>query len=316
MDSTTYSHEFDAAEVARSTLACLSQSDNNQVHEVHIGRMREIWSRFDHAPESVKFALKHLSFLREAEHLGHGYWLPAPTRTVPLTDGKSIVVSIAPTMELERHFPSVKRAGLGRVVETSQAHQISTQSIDSWLGRSILDARSWVDMLIDSATSELNASILSPDLEVFSVKTARSGAIQRRSTPTWVVPPDPRMITWRGLSLFRSKLGEKHHRYFLGEISENQRILEGPQVKDNLTLQYGLAAIIGRPLTTLLKKQSGSFQIDLPLIPPVSLKRLLLALCVDTPMRAKSSWLCLQPSCEALISGVVESLGSEIVIYE
>ncbi len=315
MDS-ALSQELDAIELARSALACLSLTNNDTVHETHVGRMRELWSRYDHAPDSIKLALKHLTQLREAEHLGHGYWLPTPTRTVSLTCDTSLIVSIAPTSELQRHFPSAKRAGLGRLVSSTQTANLPSQSIDSWLGSYSFDGGDWAKLVVESSASELSASILTSDTEAFSIKKYSGGDSKGRVTPTWVTPSDRQVLAWNGISLFRSKLGEKNHRYFLGRLTRNQGILEGPQIEDNLSLQYGLASILGKPLTTFIRKQEGAFQLDLPLIPPLPLRRLLMALCIKPLMSPKSIWLCHQPNCEQIISSVMEKLGSEIVVYE
>ncbi len=314
--SLALSQDFDATEVVRSALACLSLSSNNTVHETHVGRMRDLWSRYDHAPDSIKLALKHLTQLREAEHLGHGYWLPTPTRTVPLTCDTSLIVSIAPTSELQRHFPSAKRAGLGRLVSATQTANLPSQSIDSWLGSYSFNGGDWAKLVVESSANELSASILTSDTEAFSIKKYRGGNSRGRVTPAWVTPSDHRVLAWNGISLFRSKLGEKNHRYFLGRLTRNQGILEGPQIEDNLSLQYGLASIIGEPLTIFVHKREGAFQLDLPLIPPLPLRRLLMALCIKPPMAPKSIWLCPQPNCELIISSVMGKLGSEIVVYE
>lgn len=315
MDS-SFLPESDQIEVARSTLACLCQMTGNTIHEIHINRIQDIWSRSDFPPQFMKDALEDVKTLREVEHLGKGYWLPTPTRLVSLNSDTSLLVSTAPTTELQRHFSSVRRAGLGRLVATTQVSHLPMQSMKSWRGASDLDTAASVRTLITLARNDFHPSILTPDIEAFSVKPTKSVISSSRRIPAWVSIKDRQMLAWTGVSLFRSRLSAKRHRYFLGKLTSKREFLEGPAILDNLSMQYGLASLLGKPLTVFIRKQANSFQINLPLMTPITVRRLLKALC-EAPLNSFGySWICHQFECEPTITLALQNLGSEIVTYE
>lgn len=308
--------KFDPVEVVRGTVASLSVTTERAVHEMHIGRIQRIFSRTGLPSQALKRALEDISALREAEYLGKGYWLPAPTRAVSLDDDTSLLVSIAPTTELQRHFSSVRRAGLGRLVATAQVSHLPSQSLKSWRGTGNFDTVTWVRTLITSATNNFRPSIASADLEAFSVKSARHVTPSPRRKPVWLPITDRRVSAWNGVILFRSRLGPNSYRYFLGKLTSSRVLLEGPAVADNLSLQYGLASLLGEPLTVSTSSQADSMRVTLPLAAPRSVRRVLSALCEEYPKTFGYVWFCHKTECWTTVTSALQYLGCEVANHE
>lgn len=306
---------FDPIEIVRGAVASLSVA-TDVVLETNIGRIQEIFSRTELPSQSLKQALEDISALREAEHIGKGYWLPTPTRVVVLDDDISLLVSIAPTTELQRHFSSVRRAGLGRLVATAQVSHLPTQSLKSWRGTNDVDTVDWTRTQIQLIKNNLSPSIAPPDLEFFSVKSASPQSHRPRREPAWFSITDRRIPAWKDVYLFRTKLAPNHFRYFLGKLTSSRVLLEGPVVPDPLSLQYGLASLLGKPLTISIRLQANSMCIRLPLTAPRSVRRLLTALCEVEPKTFGYVWLCHKAECWPTVKFALQNLGCEITDYE
>src|SRR5262245_60852873 len=97
--------QIDRLEFARGALSALSFVSPDTAREVHVNKLHD---QFDRAAIAhvLAEALGTLQFLREAEPLDGGYWIPAPTRAVPLDEELSLLIGIQPTDELRRHFAS------------------------------------------------------------------------------------------------------------------------------------------------------------------------------------------------------------------
>lgn len=307
---------FDPVEVVRGAVALLSVTSERIVHETNIGRIQEICSRTEIPSHTLKRALDDISALREVEHLGNGYWLPTPTRAVVLDEDTSLLVSIAPTTELQRNFPSVRRVGLGRLVATAQVSHLPTQSLKSWRGSRDLDTPTWAHTQIQSATNDFRPSIAPADLEAFSVKIASHASHTARREPAWLSISNRRVAAWNGVSLFRTRLGPNQYRYFLGKLTRSRALLEGPAVADSLSMQYGLASLLGAPLTVLTRSQANLIVVTLPLTVPRLVRRLLSALFEVDPKRFGYVWLCRQPECWPTVKSALQELGCEIANHE
>lgn len=307
---------LDPVEVVRGAVASLSVTSERIVHETNIGRIQAICSRTELPSHTLKRALDDISALREVEHLGDGYWLPTPTRAVSLDDDTSLLVSIAPTTELQRNFPSVRRVGLGRLVATAQVSHLPTQSLKSWRGSRDLDTPTWAHTQIQSATNDFRPSIAPADLEAFSVKIASHASHTARREPAWLSISNRRVAAWNGVSLFRTRLGPNQYRYFLGKLTRSRALLEGPAVADSLSMQYGLASLLGAPLTVLTRSQANLIIVTLPLTVPRLVRRLLSALFEVDPKRFGYVWLCRQPECWPTVKSALQELGCEIASHE
>jgi hypothetical protein len=306
--------KFDALELARGALAALSYVSPTVSRDVHVTRLRD---KFDKAgiAESMHEALATMQFLREAEALDGGYWTPAPTRAVALTDQTCLLVGVPPTLELRRHFEGVRRAGSGRVVAASRAARLPHQPLESWNGADGRGAMTWAELSTHAAADQLAPSIAVDGLETFGT---RSFVVRgtRRSEPAWLAAGEPGACTWGGVGLYRARTGTARHRYFFGKYDKTSRFFEGPLAKDSLRVQYGLAALQGRPLTIEIWSGQGAARIALPLGAPIPVRRLLTALCEADPKSFGRRWTCCVPELLPALRASLEDLECETVDHE
>lgn len=298
---------LDPLEVARSALCVASYQAQDESQEVHIGKLL---GHFDRVGLAASDALQILWFLREAESLKGGYWIPAPTRVVRLTDGVCLIVGIHPTDELRRHFPSVRRAGAGRVVAPRDVVDVPTQSLASWRGADGLTAPAWAQQTIGAAASQLVPSIVDGELEVFAVRPRSS-----RSAPeaVWTKAGDGG-CEFRGTQFLRIRTAPRKHRYFLGRYRNKEVLLEGPAVSDAVRLQFGLAALAGQPLKPALTALNGTVLVNLPISAPTALRRLLVALCVEEERSFGRRWACNVEECQPVLRAALADLsGGEML---
>lgn len=297
---------LDPLEVARSALCVSSYQAQDESQEVHIGRLL---GHFDRVGLAASDALRTLWFLREAESLEGGYWIPAPTRVVRLTDDACLIVGIHPTDELRRHFPSVRRAGAGRVVAPRDVAAVPMQSLASWQGADGLSAATWTQQTIGAAAGQLVPSASDGEIEVFAVRprSARGAA-----EAVWTKAGDGG-CEFRGTQFLRVRTAPTRHRYFLGRYRHKEALLEGPAVSDIARLQFGLAALAGQALRPTLTASNGTTMVILPISAPTALRRLLVALCVEEQRSFGRRWVCKVEECQPVLLAALDDLwGGEI----
>ena len=305
---------IDPLEFARGTLSSLSYVATDTAHETHITRLHDQFDRAGIAA-SMADALGTLHFLREAEPLDGGYWIPAPTRVVELGCDPSLFVGVHPTAELHRHFGSARRAGAGRVVDAGEGAGLLRQSLASWRGHDGSDASTWARTTIDLAMHQFAPSIVSDGLEAFGT-TFGKGAAARHREPAWLEAGNSAACTWRGVGLFRARTSATRHRYFLGEHRSKTAFLEGSPARDSLRMQFGLAALQDQALTIKMVSSQGAVSISLPLGAPAVLRRLLVALC-DADMRSFGRiWTCRDPKYLPALRAALQELECETAYYE
>jgi hypothetical protein len=298
----------DPIELARGVLSAVCFVNIGKSREVHVTKLSRY---FDRAGVVSVDALKTLSFLREAESLESGYWIPAPTRTVPLSDEIGLIVAVQPTEELKRHFSCAQRAGQGRIIRITEVANLPTQPLKSWREADGLSAAEWAQSAVKDALNNLAPSVGDGDLQVFGLKP-RSGLANRWETH-WVRPGDASVCDWQGVSLFRTRTGQFKHRYFLGRHRGTTGFLEGPTIRDYSRMQYGLAALNGRPFLTEMTVVNGVIDINLPLSPPTSIKRLLTALCDEDRRAFGRTWHCRIGECESTLYNSLKELSGEVL---
>lgn len=232
---------IDPLEFARGTLCSLSFVATDTARETHVTRLQD---RFDRAGIAASMAdtLGTLQFLREAEPLDGGYWIPAPTRVVVLGGKPCLLVGVHPTAELRRHFGSARRAGVGRVVDADEVAGLPRQSLAAWRGHDGNDASTWARTTIKLAMQRFAPSVVGDGLEAFGTRTSKDFAGHHRE-PAWLRVGDSAACAWRGVGLFRSKTSATRYRYFLGRHQSESVFLEGPPAREPLRMQFGLAAL-------------------------------------------------------------------------
>ena len=306
-DSAFASVGLDPLEVARGAIATASYVAIDISREVHNS---SLLAHFDRAGVAGAEALRTLSFLREVESLDGGYWIPAPTRAVRLTGGTSLVIGTQPTDELRRHFPSIRRAGMGRIADSAETSFLPTQARASWQGVDGLNAGAWAKSVIDSARDGFALSIAEDGLEVFGTKPRRGATDEWDSA--WGPADDDNASRWHGVSLFRTRTTQSKHRYFLGRCERASAFFEGPPIYNLSRMQFGLAALQGHPLRPLLTLADGIASIRLPLSPPTALRRLLVALCTEDQGSYGRRWSCDISACVPTLRDALEELSGEV----
>lgn len=303
--------KVDPLEIARGALCVASYESINVSREVHITKLL---GHFDRAGIAGTAALKTLWFLREAESLDEGYWIPAPTRSVHLGDELCLVVGIQTTDELRRHFPSVRRAGSARVADASEVSSLPTQSLASWRGFDGLDSARWAQSVIESSSDTFAPSLGADELEVFGIRPY-GGSIDGRD-PVWVRPGEGNVCTWRGVSLFRARTGQAKHRHFLGRYKGKSAFLEGPPVHEVSRMQFGLSALQGQTLRSIRATTNGIDSIRLPLSPPTALRRMLVALCDEDHRSFGRTWFCRTAACMPPLLEALKDISGEALQHE
>lgn len=302
---------LDPLEFARGALCSTSFVATDAARETHVARLQNLFERAGLAA-SMADSLGTMQFLREAEPLGGGYWVPAPVRTVDLGPNCRLLVGPQPTSELQRHFAGVRRAGAGRVINHGGVLELPRQSLAAWRGSNGSDACTWTQSAVDSALKQLAPSLVTDGLEVFGTRTA----VGRRRELMWVPAGSGAPCEWRGVGLFRMRTGAARYRHFLGRYESSKSFLEGPTIQDAARLQFGLAALLSQPLTVTITAVSGVTSISLPLAPPRTVRRLLVALC-DADLRSFGRvWTCREPVHLPALLAAIQELKCETAHHE
>ncbi|MGS0892704.1 hypothetical protein ACVBGC_09185 [Burkholderia stagnalis] len=301
----------DPLEFARGALCATSFVATDAARETHVSRLHNLFERAGLAA-SMADALGTMQFMREAEPLGGGYWIPTPVRTVDLGSSRCLLVGPQPTSELQRHFAGVRRAGAGRAMDRADLPELPSQSQDAWRGSDGRDACAWTQSAVDSALKQLASSLVADSLQVLGTRIA-SG---RRRELAWVEPGSGAACEWRGIGLFRARTGATRYRYFFGKYESGKEFLEGPPVQDVARLQFGFAALQRQPMTVTFTAMSGATSISLPLAPPRNVRRLLVALCDADPRSSGRVWTCRDPVYLPVLLGAIQELKCEIAHHE
>jgi hypothetical protein len=123
----------DPIEVVRAALSALTFTQSEEMLPAHVNRLGSLSARLGGA--DCASALRVLEQLREAQHLGNGYWVPTPTRVVQIP-GQRLIISALPTSELIRGLGNTRHSiGVGRIAEGSLAISLPQEDFDQWLGR-------------------------------------------------------------------------------------------------------------------------------------------------------------------------------------
>jgi len=309
--STSAAPALDPLEFARGALCAATFLAADAARETHVAKLHSLFERAGLAL-SMEVALGTMQFLREAEPLGGGYWTAAPVRAIELGPDCYLLVGPQPTSELQRHFPGLRRAGAGRVMNRAGTATLPTQSQATWRGSDGSDARAWTQSAIISAMKQLAPSVVADNLQVFAVRQAG----RSRREPVWVSAGSSPPCEWRGVGLFRVRTGATRYRHFLGKYEAGKEFLEGPAVLDAARVQCGLAALQSQPLTTTITTISGTTSIALPVAPPRSVRRLLVALCEADPRSFGRAWTCCVPAYVPVLLEALQELSCETRSHE
>jgi hypothetical protein len=141
----------------RAALCSLSNRTAAEASPVHIHRLTWYISQFNPTIDTPSL-LRSLHAIRESQPIPGGYWVPTPTRCVPIS-GHTLLVSALPREELLRqwHIPLLA-AGISRVAASAPI-DIPVESFESWLGAPA-DTKRWAGRIFEVARSNLQAANL------------------------------------------------------------------------------------------------------------------------------------------------------------
>jgi hypothetical protein len=247
---------IDPLEYCRGQLAAFSYVSATAAREVHILRLRNSFERAG-IGSKLRYSLLALNLMREVQELGGGYWFPTPLRVVPV-DEQGILVGAITTSELQRHFHGVARAGYARVSNRADVASLPEQALDDWLRLEVRDTVAWTEAQVAVARAGLGPTISTASIQFFSVATTQSppGPVIK---PAWTDDARSSLPGPQGLVLCRERTAPERHRYFLGRVDGRRLTAEGPTPSDVTRLQFGLAALAGKPLTVDIVSRHSEF---------------------------------------------------------
>ena len=277
---------IDPVEYGRGQLSAMAHLSVNAAREVHILRLRNSFERAGIVPK-LRYSLWALDLMREAQELNGGYWFPTPLRVVTLKE-KVILIGSAPTHELQRHFLGVTRAGYARVLDRENSKGLPTQELDDWLGFHWRDSVAWSESQITNARASMSPTILSGNVEFFDIDSVRFPFGNGRR-PVWRADSSSSSAVWRGVVFCRERVAPERYRYFFGQVKRGSLAVEAPAPKDVARIQFGFAALVGRPITSFFESNDDSYIIHIPATLPRPELQLTLALGVrDKSCRGKA----------------------------
>ena len=202
-NANSFNSSIDVVEYVRGQFSSLSYINDKTAREVHVLQLRKKFERAGIENE-LRFALKVLDLMREAQNLGNGYWYPTPLRVVP-TDGLAILVSSLPTHELQRHFEGVKREGYARVIPLTDSLDFPQQLLDDWLGLDVKDSVLWCEGQIKIALADMKPTIPSSSVQFYTARSVRSFS-GITTEPQWVDEPQFSLTWQEGIFLCRERI--------------------------------------------------------------------------------------------------------------
>lgn len=300
---------LDPVEFARGHLVASAYLSPTSAREVHIQRLHSAFDRAGVA-EKLRFALRVLFLMREAEDLGHGYWFPTPMRAIE-NDSLTILVSPSPTAELVRHFPSVRRTGYARVLSRVDSAGLPRQPLDQWLGEVPQSTTTWAESEVARARLAMGPTSPSGSVEFFGVVT--SGPRQSLTVaPQWTHESARAIVLPGGVALCRERLSVATFRHFVGQMDGKRLVAESNRVVDADRLQFGMAALAGRKLSVGATRSPDADVYFVPLHLPRPERRLLLALGQRDGRFPAKAYRVGSGIASSLLSARLESLGTDV----
>jgi len=256
----------EAVELGRAVMVASAYRTPTSAVQVHVLRLRGAFERAG-VIHRLKYVLGVLASMREVQELSNGFWFPTPLRRIAL-DGCSLIVGPHPTAELRRHFPNVRRAGFGRFTDSSVGQALPSQELCDWSGLTITDTIAWTASVQAAAKHRMGPTVHPDGAQVFC------GSAQA----SWVCDPRLAIKTDSGLVLCRAPMSSDSWRYFWGEIRATKIVAENELTGDLNRIQFGLAALGGRPVPVTVQSRGMLTVFRIPGSLPVPERRLMLAL--------------------------------------
>lgn len=300
---------LDPVEFARGHLVASAYLSSTSAREVHVQRLHSAFDRAGIAGK-LRFALRVLLLMREAEDLGHGYWFPTPMRAVD-SDELTILVSASPTGELMRHFPSISRIGYARVISRVDADGLPRQALDQWLGDSPRSTAAWASSELHCARLALGPTSSNGNLQFFGVVASGPRQLPTYS-PHWTHDPAKAIVQADGIVLCRERLSVVAFRHFVGRLDGVRLVAESNRKVDANRLQFGLAALARRNISVSAKRSTDGDVYFMPAQLPRPERRLLFALGQRSKCFPGKAYRVSAGAASSLLSARLTSLGTNV----
>ena len=256
----------------RAALCVGSYIGPNNYAAVHFSRIASLAERFGQE-EQVISTLETLSLLREAQHVGDGYWVPTPDRLISLATDESLIISSSPTEHIiGRYGASTKIVGAGRSVRDAQCASASVLAVSDWMAAPE-DTIAWAREMFKRAVEEMRettqtsqgVAVFAPWLKVRN--PSKSSTLWRLAEE--VTLAENQVVICRTVT---------DHRWFFAKFSGRRIEFEAPITADKLRLLYATCVEVGYRTTVPVRMRDGLLGIGLSAPLPDPEERLVYAL--------------------------------------
>ena len=229
----------DPLEYLRGVICALSYVSSRQAREVHVLRLRHAFERAG-LVQNFRPACAAASFIREIQPLERGFWIPAPVRAVPFGE-YSLIIAPNTTTELRRRFGStIKKAGYGRMAQSTVLADVPIQALVEWMGGDTLHVDDWTEQILREARSQLKPTFAGQvEFEVFAPLLGHH-RFPFASAGRWSRDLPATRSSGQPLRLCRKETAVGRYRFFFGEIDRGHLAAESPFVGDVDRMQIGL----------------------------------------------------------------------------
>lgn len=300
---------MDPVDYGRGYISAHAYVSPTSAREVHIQKLRYAFERAGMAHQ-LRYAVRVISLMREAQELAGGFWFPTPLRAVPVA-GYAILLGCIPTPELQRHFPAVAKAGHARVIPKSEKGELPTQDLDNWLDQRVQDSLTWAQGQLAMGQATMGLTVASNRVEYFNIRSVPSGA-GSTNVPRWSAEVRSALVRQGGLVLCRESVGGVSFRYFQGSVRRGRLIGEAAAPSDIQRLLCGFAALMGSPLTATMMSSSGHWLFTLPITLPRPERQLVLAVGRRSELARGRSYLVTNECFASMVAEKLRRLGCEV----
>lgn len=263
-------------DILRSVICSISRSDSSScLKKSHILKIENLANIFGFEGDCLS-VLEQLSDLREVERLSNGFWLPAPSRSVPLND-EFLIISPLPTAHLPSEIELQNGIGLGRLGKASFPSE-PIQSIEDWMGLP-KSLRFWIEDELSKAQKTLVRTVLERDSLEFYVPWAKETSL-KAGIRNWVGSSNIPLHNRGTILLARRSDGGMTSYYWCSFkddiLFESQNSVKSSEI---IKIQYAFEILNNAPwreLSLVESNDQSSFRCRFPL--PSEVDRFLIAI--------------------------------------
>lgn len=225
----------------------------------------------------------------------------------------TIVVGSVPTLELQRYFPNVTRAGYARICPRSDVSTLPQQELNGWLGLAVEDSVAWAKAELRKARASMGPTLVTGKLSFLAIESTRYFSVAARR-PTWASTPNSEHFKDTDIVLCRENVASRRYRYFLGQVKGGRVVAEAHSLEDVGRLQFGLLALLGKRCTIIVDRDSEEgYLLHIPTSLPRPERQLVLALAPrDTSLPPKTYRVSREEFLQPILAKL-KRLGCEVV---